>query len=100
MTERNTNSAEIKQLSKRKRETDELYLRRPEVELQLKKIMSFDIKEILAVLCNKNKNSDGYLFDETIVYLLREAQIRQDNLTIETLYLELNSRVLRLLKKF
>ncbi len=38
MTARDTNSATIKQLTKRKRETGELYARRPDAELQIGKV--------------------------------------------------------------
>ena len=100
MIERNANSTEIKELNKRKRETGELYLRRPEVDMQLASTISFDKKEIFVLLENKNKQSEGYLFDETLVYLLREAQIQRDNFTVETLYLELNRRIWKLLNKF
>ncbi len=95
-----TNSTEIKKLTKRIKETGKLYSRRPEVESQLATAILLKNNEIFELLTNKTKDSENYLFDETIVYLLREAHLRGDNSTVETLYLELNRRILKLLKKF
>lgn len=99
MTALNANST-IKSLTKRKQETGELYARRPEVELQIEKILSLADEQILALLENKQKGAADYLFDETIVYLLREARNENNNSIFETLYLELNRRVWRLMKRF
>ncbi len=100
MNAQDTDSTKIKPLIKRVKGTGQLYIRRPEVEGQLDRIKSFSSDRIFTLLMNKNKHSEDFLFDETIVYLLREAQIRQDNPTVETLYLELNRRIWRFLKKF
>ena len=100
MTERAGSSTEVKPLTKRSKATEQLYVRRSEVEFQIQEVISFGTKEIFRLLENKNKHSADYLFDETLVYLLREAQIRKDNLTLETLYSELNRRIWKFLKKF
>lgn len=94
------NSTQIKPLSKRKVDTEELYSRRAEVERQIGKTITFTSKEISDLLSNKDRNSAGYVFDETLVYLLREARIQNDDLAIESLYPELNRRIWRLLRKF
>jgi RNA polymerase sigma factor (sigma-70 family) len=99
MTALNANST-IKSLTKCKQETGELYARRPEVELQIEKILSLADEQILALLENKQKGAADYLFDETIVYLLREARNSNNNSLLETLYLELNRRMWRLMKRF
>lgn len=98
MIESRTDSAEVKKLTKRKK-TGELYKRRPEVELQISKILNFQDSQVLELLNNKNRESDNYLLDETIVYLLREKESSSD-IFRETLYLELNRRIWKLLNKF
>lgn len=92
------NSAKIKPLTKRKKETNELYSRRPEVELQLEKILALESTEILELLKNKQRETKDYLFDESIVYLLRQPEITEN--FRETLYIELNRRLWKLFKKF
>jgi RNA polymerase sigma factor (sigma-70 family) len=99
MTAHEANST-IKSLTKRRQETGELYVRRPEVELQIEKVLSLANEQILALLENKQRDSADYLFDETIVYLLREARHENNNPLMETLYLELNRRIWRLMKRF
>lgn len=93
-----TNSAEIKKLTKRKQETGELYIRRIDAELQIGRVLSLEKREILELLKNKQRHSENYLLDETIVYLLRNS--KNDNNFCESLYLELNKRLWKLLKKF
>lgn len=93
-----TNSAEIKKLTKRKK-TGKLYTRRPDVELQIGKVLNFQDAEIFELLKNKNRESDNFLLDETIVYLLRQKESDSD-IFRETLYLELNRRIWKLLNKF
>lgn len=100
MSAREENSLQIKPLTKRSRMTGELYTRRAEVERQLAQVVSFDNSRILELLKNKSRESEEYLFDETIVYLLREWSAEKKDFAFETLYLELNRRVWRLLKKF
>lgn len=98
MIESRTDSAEIKKLTKRKK-TGELYARRPDVELQIGKVLTYADNEIFELLHNKNRESDNYLLDETIVYILREKESGNDDFR-ETLYLELNRRIWKLLNKF
>jgi DNA-directed RNA polymerase specialized sigma24 family protein len=100
MSARNANSAEIKSLTKRTGE-GELYVRRPDAQLQIEKIVALDRSQILAMLGGNHKRGESeYLLDETIVYLLREARINNDNAFVEELYKELNIRIWKLLKKF
>jgi RNA polymerase sigma factor (sigma-70 family) len=99
MTARESNST-IKSLTKRTRETDELYARRPEIEFQIEKLLSLEDEQIFALLKNKQRNSADYLFDETIVYLLREARNGGNDSLLQNLYLELNRRIWRLMKRF
>src|SRR5215204_3872376 len=98
MTAPNANSAEVKQLTKRKKETGELYARRAAVELQIGEILQMDGAQILELLKNKQRDSENYILDETIVYLLRQPQTERD--LREILYTELNRRIWKLLKKF
>ncbi len=91
MTARETNSTEIKFLTKRKRDTGELYARRPDAELQIGKVLSLEKPQIFELLTNKQQGSADYLLDETIVYLLRDAG--NDHETIEILYSVLNRRI-------
>lgn len=98
MSVRDANSADIKKLTKRKKETGELYARRPEAELQIGKALSLESAQILELLTNRQRDSADYLLDETIVYLLREPGIEES--FQEILYIELNRRIWKLLKKF
>lgn len=95
------NSTEIKPLTKRRRDTGELYARRPDAEFQIEKALTLEKTQILAMLENRSRSGDAeYILDETLCYLLREARNAGDNEMIETLYLELNRRVWKLLGKF
>lgn len=98
MTARDASSADVKKLTKRKKETRELYARRPEAELQIGKILSLESAQILELLKNRQRDSADYLLDEAIVYLLREPD-REEGFR-ENLYAELNRRIWKLLKKF
>ncbi len=98
MTEPDANSADVKKLTKRKKETQELYARRPEAELQIGKVLSLENTQIFELLKNRQRDSADYLLDETIVYLLREPEA--DENFREILYTELNRRIWKLLKKF
>lgn len=98
MTARDADSAEVKKLTKRKKETRELYARRPEAELQIGKILSLEWAQILELLKNRQRDSADYLLDEAIVYLLREPE--REEVFRENLYAELNRRIWKLLKKF
>lgn len=94
----NANSAEVKQLTKRKKETGELYYRRAAVELQIAAVLEMGGAQIFELLRNRQKDSENYILDETIVYLLRRPETER-NLQ-EILYTELNRRIWKLLKKF
>jgi hypothetical protein len=98
MTAREGNSADVKKLTKRKKATGEVYARRPEAELQIGKVLLFEPTQILELLKNRQRDASDYLLDETIVYLLREPEI--DEHFREALYIELNRRIWKLLRKF
>ncbi len=98
MTAGETNSAGIKALTKRKKNTGELYTRRPDAELQIGKVLRLETGQILKLLKINKREADGFLLDETIIYFLREPQIEAN--FRETLYTELNRRLWKLLKKF
>lgn len=99
MTARDADSTEIKPLTKRTGQ-GKLYVRRPDAEMQIKKIVTLDTPQILAMLENKHRDEPDYLLDETIVYLLREARLRDDVSLLETLYPALNRRIWKLIAKF
>ena len=98
MTAGDTNSTEIKKLTKRKKATGELYARRADAELQISDVLCLENPQILELLKIRQREAENYLLDETIVYLLREPET--DTAFRETLYSELNQRLWRLLKKF
>lgn len=100
MNAREANSTEIKQLIK-KTANGELYVRRPEVELQIEKVLSLTELQVLAILISNHQRGDNdYLLDETIVYLLREARLKNNSKFIEPLFTELNRRIWKLLNRF
>ena len=100
MEARNANSILIKPLTKKSRDGVR-YTCRPDAELQIEKSLSLEKTQILAMLSgNKRRDEADFLLDETIVYLLREAKTSGDGNFIETLYLELNRRIGKLLSKF
>lgn len=98
MTKRAGNSTDVKSLTKRTRETGELYLRRSEVETQIAKVLPHENARMFELLENRQRDSADYLLDETIVYLLRQG--KDDNFLVETLYTELNRRIWKLLRRF
>lgn len=98
MTARNADSTNIKQLTKRKKDTGELYVRRPEAELQIGKVLSLESAKIFELFKNKQRETADYLLDETIVYLLHQPALEEN--FREILYAELNQRIWKLLKKF
>ncbi len=100
MTGSELNSGDVKALTKRRQSNGELYTRRPEVELQISKILSLESKQIFELLDIRDRNREDYVFDETIVYLLRQARERNDDTVIQTLYIELNRRIWNLLNRF
>ncbi|MDQ3748721.1 MAG: hypothetical protein M3367_06890 [Acidobacteriota bacterium] len=98
MTKRVGNSTGVKPLTKRTKQRSELYLRRSEVERQIAKVLSLADRQIFELLENRQRDSAGFLLDETIVYLLRER--KDDNFFVEILYAELNKRIWKLFRKF
>lgn len=98
MAEPSANSAVVKQLTKKKKENGALYTRRDEVELHIAAVLKMDGNQILDFLENEQRDSENYIFDETIVYLLRQPGTEQN--FREILYTELTRRIWKLLKKF
>jgi RNA polymerase sigma factor (sigma-70 family) len=98
MTKRAGNSPTVKSLTKIAGETGKPYTRRDEVERQIVEVLPFDDRRIFERLKNRQRDSDGYLLDETIVYLLRKR--RDEEFFRETLYAELNRRIWKLFLKF
>jgi len=98
MTEPIGSSTVVKPLTKRKKETQELYSRRSDTELQIGKVQLLEPGQIFDLLKNKERHSAGYLLDETLVYFLREFEFGEH--FREALYVELNRRIWKLLKKF
>jgi len=88
----------IRPLTKRKR-TGELYERRPEVEAQLPEAVRLLLEDLSERLSIPNKEDPGYLYDETLVYLLREAHRREATLMENLIYDHLAVRVEMLLHK-
>ncbi len=100
MNARDASSTGIKPLTK-KTQDGELYFRRTDAQLQIQKISSFSEREIAAMLKSKAARGEPeYLLDETLCYLLREAKINGIRTLIESICLELNSRIWKLLLKF
>jgi hypothetical protein len=56
MTERAGNSTEVRPLTKRKKETQALYARRPDAELQIGKVLPLDAREIFELLGASEKS--------------------------------------------
>lgn len=100
MNARDADSTQIKNLTKLTK-LGEQYMRRADAELQIEKILTLEKSQIVEMIGgDKRRNEADYLLDESIVYLLREATIDSDNSMIETLYIELNRRIWKLLAKF
>ncbi|MCO6512333.1 MAG: sigma-70 family RNA polymerase sigma factor [Aridibacter famidurans] len=88
----------VRALTKRKPNGD-LYERRAEVEEQLVEVLRLSPDELAKRIPVPNRQDPRYLFDETLVYLLKEAHRRND-LTMENLiYDHLSIRVEILLRK-
>ncbi len=98
MTEDASNSTEIKSFLEKTKEPGESYTPRPEVERQIEKVLTLQAKQLFELLKNRQREADGYLLDETIVYLLRAR--REDNFFRDNLYAELNRRIWKLLRNF
>lgn len=94
------NSTNIKPLTKRTAEGN-LYIRRADAELQIEKVLTLEKPQIISLLsAGKRRDETDYLLDETLCYLLREARIAGDEPMFETIYLELNRRIWKLLTRF
>ena len=77
----------------------ELYRRRPEVEEQLETAVRMPFDVVADRLTLPGKDTPGYLYDETLVYLLREAHRRDDPAMEDLIYDNLAGRVEMLLRK-
>lgn len=77
----------------------EPYRRRPEVEEQLEVAVQMPFDVVADRLALPNRDTPGYLYDETLVYLLREAHRRGDPAMEDLIYDNLAGRVEILLRK-
>ena len=99
MIELTTSSPGIKPLTKRKKATNERCISGvPRSNYRSAKLSRLKQEQIFALLENRQREREDYLLDETICYLLRER--RDETFFVETLYLELNRRIRKLLQKF
>ncbi len=89
----------VKPLTK-ETERGELYQRRPEVQLQLELIAAVGGRIDLAALEIREREENGFIYDETLVYLIRQAFDDGDDELHNALYTELDRRTCRLLGKF
>lgn len=80
--------------------TGEVYTRRPEVETQLRELAAHGFALNRNALSNRDRKSDGYIYDETLVYLFRLTRENGDEDLLNELYIELDRRVGRLIGKF
>ncbi len=80
--------------------TGEAYFRRPEVETQILEVFSLIKEDFRKSLRISGRDDEGYVFDETLVYLLREARAKDDDELIIELYPKLNRRIWILLYSF
>jgi DNA-directed RNA polymerase specialized sigma subunit, sigma24 homolog len=99
MTEFSAASIEIRPLTKRRRDSGEVYTRRPDVEQQLAEVLRLDKTKIFERLAEK-KGSARYLHDETLVYLIKKARAGDDQEMIENIYPELHVRLRKLLNRY
>ena len=102
MTTPEADSTDIKPLTRRTR-AGEIYVRRPDAELQIEKVLTLEKPQVTAMFAGGEKRRDeaDYLLDETIVYLLRETLTAAgDDELRDVLYEELNRRIWKLLLKF
>lgn len=88
----------VRPLTKRKAD-GELYQRRDEVEQQLHEVLRLSPNELANRILVPNTKDSGHLFDETLVYLLREARRRKDDTIEDLIYTQLAVRVEILLRK-
>lgn len=100
MTTPETDSTDIKPLTKRTRQ-GELYVRRADAELQIEKLLTLEKPQILEMLDGgKRRDEADYLLDESLVCLFREARRSDDDELFNQLYIELNRRIWKLFLKF
>lgn len=100
MTTRETDSTDIKPLTKKTKQ-GELYVRRADAELQIEKILTLEKPQVLEMLsATKRRDEADYLLDETLIYLFREARISKDDELSNQIYSELNRRIWKLFLKF
>ncbi len=97
MTERAGGSTEVKSFSEQIEDNRDPYALRPEVERQIEEVSMLEDRQVFELLKNRRESGE-YLFDETIVCLLRAR--REDSIFVETLYAELNRRIWKLLRSF
>lgn len=95
-----TGFSAVEPLRKRRKDTQELYHRREEVERQIGMVRSLSNPQIFELLQTGQRSQPNYLFDETVVYLLRARRASGKDADVEELYSVLNSRIWRLLSKF
>ncbi|REJ76219.1 MAG: sigma-70 family RNA polymerase sigma factor [Acidobacteria bacterium] len=88
----------IRPLTKRKK-TGELYTRRPDVQEQLDGLDGRDFEELVPRLSIPKNGGPEHLFDETLVFLLREARRANDSEKCDLIYSHLSVRVERLVMK-
>lgn len=100
MTTLETDSTDIKPLTKRTRQ-GELYVRRADAELQIEKLLTLEKPQIFEMSGNgKRRDEADYLLDETLVYLFRQARKSGDDELFNHIYSELNRRIWKLFLKF
>lgn len=75
------------------------YARRPEVEAQIAETATMPLPDLAGLIVIPDPEAPGYLYDETLVYLLREAFLSDDTQKINLVYDELSVRVERLLRR-
>lgn len=89
---------QIRPLTKRKA-GGELYKRRDEVEQQLREILRLSHAELSIRIPVPNREDPRHLFDETLVYLLKEARRRNDLTMEDLIYDQLAIRIEILVRK-
>ncbi|MGI8495104.1 MAG: hypothetical protein ACR2L1_07305 [Pyrinomonadaceae bacterium] len=94
-------STGIRFLTKQSRE-GAVYTRRADAEAQIEKVSFLEPARILEIIAaRKRREEDGFLLDETIVYLFRQARrTGNEGEMFNLLYDELNLRILKKLGSF
>ena len=90
------NKTEPKPLTKRTVETQTIYRRRPEVEAQIREILSLMDNKIFERLQAVN-GEPRFLKSETLVYLLRESFLAENDELFNRIYETISKRIFRLL---